>query len=499
MPGVYYPQCVAFFKVLFDGFGETEPTVPPRKIPDLATPNFVNFGGTGAQKATVIELRPKSAQVNYNGYKDADTFELEFDAKLFPFSPELIRNAEVQIHMYHQSHGYTKEFPPRTEKNLMIAGLIDEAHLRLSADGRSFRVSGRDFTSIMLDKTWDPKKRVPHGKDIEQCIQDLVDEAFHQVDGSRLVDVVFEGSTDVPDLGSISELTTLGKVKPQSGATKTADGKVLRKAKPKKAKKVKQVGFGNTRSTKKGKAVHAGRNYWDVIYATCISYGFIVYVRGYTVVIADPKTLLDTNKDKAKQFAYGHNLENLEVERKFSKQAVPQIIVKSYDSINRRVTQGSYPKSVKEKTTAIGTKRDETRVVVVHGITDTDRLDEIAKSYYDNLARSEAKIRFATMDLRDLRGLDLLTVRHGDAVYVGFDAFNDQLLQQVKGIGQRAEILRKLGYSNQMAQLIAEEYERINQFRRPFYVRSFTVHWDNDKGLKVDGEGINFVSEKRDQ
>jgi hypothetical protein len=475
MPGLYYPQCVVTLKVVFDE-------------------------GQGDQDApkihTIRGVRPKSCSVSLNGYREADTFTVEFDAASFPFTPELIRSMGVEIRMF-QTDGLNGQQRQTSdaftdEEELVIAGLVDDARYHADGEGRMFSCSGRDYTSLMLDRQWDPTKsgqsgRFPVGIPIKDAVQQLVNEASNAARTGQILNVKVVGTDENPSVSPesnrTSALVTAGKYH------------VSKKGKL----KVPSSGKGNVHTNKKGVPVHGGSNYWDVIYRQCIRLGFIVFVRGTDVVISTPQTLTESTGGRKRRVSYGRDLASIALDRKLGKETVPQIEVVSYDEKTLKPVSGKYPADadVKKVTTGIGTKKNETQLVVVHGINDPGQLVDLAKMYYFNLARSEATIRFATKDLKDLDGNDLLFLRPGDPVELGFDSILNQDFKE-KPLEQREAELLALGYSSDVAAVISSEFDKWSRFRVPFYTKDVVLNWSNNEGISIDVTALNFISPGRD-
>jgi len=431
---VYFPQCRVVLSVVFDGFGgdDSEPTV--------------------------IQIIPKEAQVYLNGYKEADTWELSFDAKALPFSPDIVRALGVEIYMFDAGAVNADVSAFANFDNLLCAGLADNVKLEYSTQGRVLTCDGRDYTALLLDRQWDPKKKVPHGKKLAATVQELADEAVgSKAHGGRTIQVHFIADAPEPTTGAVA-----------------------------------------SRTKKNGKPVQDKTNYWDVIYKMCLREGFIAYVSGFNLYIADPQTLTLQNSKKIRKVAYGWNLSSLNVERKLGKEKTPQIKVTSYSSKQRKTLEAKFPENKDKVTTGIGTEKDEVQTYVIKGIDDITTLKRVAETMYNNLARSESKIVFTTKDLKDLDNLDLLHLRAGDPVMISFDPFNDGVLRDITTAEERYRYLQELGYSRTVASLVAREYDKISQFQRPFYVKEVGVTWSAKDGISFDVEAINFVSVNRD-
>lgn len=461
-----YPECRVNLSAVFDGFGGPD---EPKVITDII---------------------PFSANVHLNSYKEADSWEVVFDAKLFPFSPEVFRGAAIEIFIYNKMDQTTalETTDKLSTDSLVVTGLVDNAVLTQDMDGGKVSLSGRDYTALMIDRQWDPTEsgkggRVPDG-DLEEVVQQLVDEATNSELTGRTLLVKFIDEGAGPSVSNVATTVTRKK----QTIPKTTKAKTRKK---------------------RGVAVKADSTYWDVIYKLCLSYGFIVFVKGFEVWITKPHVLQDIAKTQYR-VAYGRNLEKLEVERKLSKEAVPQIRVRSYDPKTKTVIEGRFPaekdieaqKKGKDKNgkgggflTGVGTKREEYKVYTVPDVKDVKVLTDIAKTTYYTLARGEGVVRFTTPALYDSNGQDLLKLRAGDSIEIKWDAFNAEVMMDPnKTREQKLNTLLSLGYSYDVAALVAEQYIKLDYFRQPFYVKEVNITWDKDQGAKLDVEAMNFIN-----
>lgn len=464
MSQVFYPACRVILSVVFDGFG----------LKGGVTDPFSKRGGDS--DPTIVQVIPRESQCNLTGYKEADTWSMSFDAKALPFSPDLIRAINVEIYMFDAKSVNPEAEAFASPDHLVLAGIADAATLEASGNGREFTCDGRDYTALLIDKHWDPKIRVPVGSKISKVVQQVVDIAVQSnTHGGRTLTVEYVSTQPEPIVGQY-----------------------------------------HTKTTKKGKPVKKGETAWDVIYKICISEGLIVFVRAFKVIITDPQTLTLLNANKARRVAYGRNLSSLKINRKLGKEKTPQIEVTSYSSKLRQQIIAKFPESKDQVTTGIGTKKDDLAFFVVNGVDDPVVLKRYAETMYNNLARGEAKIHFTTRSLTDLTdrvevaqdalgfpnfsirsGLDMLQLRAGDPIIIGFDPFNEQVMESSTP-EQRFQYLREQGYSSSIARLVSVEYDRIDQFKRPFYTRDVEIKWSSKEGITLDVEAVNFVSLGRD-
>lgn len=451
---VYYPQARINISAVFDGFGGPD---APAILPNIL---------------------PQSFNVHLNSYKEADTWEVSFNSKWFPFSPELIRSAAVEIYCFQAPDAVTP-VNWNTEENLLVTGLVDNATLS-QADGGVVSLDGRDYTALLIDRQWDPeesgsKGRIPVGMPLDECVQKLVDEAVQAERVGRTLTVVFIDKV----------------VNPRSG-----------RLEPGPTKPPPVVGHGKQKKNR-GIPVNDASTYWDVIYKLCMSFGFIVYVQGFRVIITKPHVLQAASADEIHRVAYGRNLASLEMERKLAKDSVPQIRVRSYDPKHKRAIEGRFPSDKDADFEVTGkkkkTRKEEYKVFTVPDVANEATLKEIAKTTYHTLARGEGLIRFRTKALTDLGGRDLTRLRSGDPVAIEWDAFNAEIMLDPKiAAAAKAARIVALGYSPQVATIVSEQFDKLNYFRQPFYVKEVNFTWDSAQGLQLDVEAMNYINATRD-
>lgn len=458
---------------------------------------FDQFGGNDSKPLVIDGIEPKSATVHFNGYRDADTFEMEFDAKRLPFSPELIRAMEVQISMFDAGSMSTD---PRTlardPKNLMISGLVDNASIHYSSQGRTFRVDGRDYTSLFLDKPWDPTKRVPTGRSLMETLQELADQATFREetgpDGKKRrvgadLQVVFVGS---PEDYRNMENALVGE---RSVTATVGQSKVDKKGKI----TVPTTGQGHSKSNKRGIPQKEGMNYWDVMYRLCVQHGFICYVRGHLVVLSTPNVLTAANAETTvRHIAVGKNVSYLDIQRHLGRETVPQIVCSGYEKGTGKLIKAAFPENYKGRLTSVGTRTEEKRFYTFGQIRDQEALRAIAKAKYQSLARTESTLRVGTRDLESLNGMNLLSLRTGHPVAISFEFFNREDLRKNPQAAYSKMISE--GFAPEVAALVANNLDKIKQFHLPFYTKQVEVSWSTEDGINIDIEAVNFVSVKRD-
>lgn len=468
--GLYYPRCAAILSAVFDGFGaesrDSKPTV------------LCLDGSPGSASA------PRRATAHLNSYAKADTFEIEFLAKALPVSPELIRAVQVELYLF-QTDGLERDISKYcTPENLLIAGLADEGEI----DEESFKLTGRDYTALMLDRPWPPTKVIPIGRPLDQVVQDLVDEASQAKLTGRVLKVKY--MADAPISTSSSDRAAGVSRKSQQP----------KKAAAKKPKKKPNSGDHSTNTNKKG-LPQKGGSYWDVIQKLALRHGLICYVKGTEVILDEPTGLTVRTYDDAPHLVYGRNLKSIRASRKFARAALPQFVAYVYDDKARKQVVGKWPQDKQLRSNGFGAMLDTSEIITAPpGTRSAEAASEYCRSYYEARARAEGKLHFSTRALRDLDGNDMLQrLRPGHPARIEWDHVQGSGELRRMDRQQRAGRLLELGYSREVANLVADGYERLEQVNdRPLYCRELTFDWSKDDGIQIEGEAVNYVVEVRD-
>lgn len=501
-PRIFAPQARAILQIVFDGYGATA-----RDSPIL-----------------VIPVLPKSCTVHINSYKQADSFELVFDAGDLPIDPRLIRAGAAEIYLFNapsvadRTRMLSRKQPlvdadpgglrPRSGTETLalelgtpdsherftfgnkprITGTFDDSDLEMSSSGKWVSIKGQDYTAYLAGIQYPPMpngtaRRIPVGKRLDIIVRDLLLEA--DPDGVLSVDV---RGVDV--------------------------------------NKLPIVGANEVRGNKRGIPVEQGTSYWDVIYKITERHGLICYVDALDVVISRPKTITDKDTTSIKRMAWGKNLEHLTLKRHLGKEQAPTIVVKSYDPRSGKTLTAEYPEgtisrdtlfdssrqskagkikvrrrvkestrvSKKGKVKTTVRERDEYQIVQVHGITDLAVLKNIAENRAHLLGKAERTVTAVTRDLHDLRFADILSVSAGDAFWIEWDEFNRELLSNPKvSEQQKVSHLVARGFNEAVAIEIANRYELLAGLDRPLRFKEGTIEYDVDDGISIEMELQDFM------
>lgn len=486
----YYPVAKAILQVVFDGNDDR-----PRIIPVL----------------------PKAATVHRNGYQQADSWELTFDADDLPIDPRQVRAGAAEIFLY-QTLGIaqnqrvvSRQFATsddataikartsldalNTEFSLqgardkftfgnkpMVAGRFDQHDLEMSNDGRWVTISGQDYTALLAMKQWPPTakhtaRKIPVGKRLDAQLKAILAEA----DPDRVLSLSVEGVES-------SELPV--------------------------------VGAKEANTSKFGIPVEEQTSYWDIMYKLASRYGFILFVRGLDVVLTKPK-ILDQTTETPKQLAWGNNLESLRLTRHMGKEKTPRIIVIGGDRRQRQRVIAEYPNTglkgktptlkgkaaskttriEKQSTAGTGrpkkaaplTKEDEFKIYMAWGVSDLPTLQRMAETRYHLLARGERTMVAVTRDLDDMRESSLMDLTAGDAVDVNWDDFDRDALERTTDPNGRYKLLIDRGFNSEVAKAIADNYSLLIGKREPLRVREATYEFSVDDGIRIELELADFA------
>lgn len=461
---IYKPRCKARLTILLDHRGQQ----------NLKRERYT------------IDVQPRQCTVARNGYHEADTWNMEFDARLLPFDPDQVRQIEARIYMWNSTGNESSSFVWAIDRYEMIRGIADDDEGSMVGEDNSIKLTGRDYTGVLIDVVWDPKTKLPTGLKLDEMIQHVADAAAPEGTTARFRVINKSQDKELPVVGGV---------------------------------------IGKVRSTKaKGEWVKPGKNHWDIIYDLAISSGYIAYVDTSSqegqplqpsIIITDPATQTEETLRQAPRLAYGKHLSKLSVKRKFGREKTPQQVLVAHDPYKKQDVQVVYPEQRNVIVTVFDTKiavdKDEQEFVPApRGIFDRDRLLKYAKLRFYYRGRAETTYTFETPCLsltkteeRELGvntsdDFDLLQLRPGSAVGVKFDPFNREQLRSLTP-GERAQHILSLGYHPQIANVIARNLDTLTAFEQPYYFNTGEYDFDIDEGLNIKIEAVNFANQIREE
>jgi hypothetical protein len=235
------------------------------------------------------------------------------------------------------------------------------------------------------------------------------------------------------------------------------------------------------------------------MYKLATKHGFVLYVKGLDLVLTLPQYQLRSDSPRSTfALSWGYNVSGISMSRHMGKQKVPQIEVLSYDDERRQTISAKFPAKGQKVTTGIGTKRNEIVSSVVYGVRDEDTLKRLAETLYTLLSRTEQEVEISTNDMVDNADNSLLNIETGDALFVKFQPYNRELLSRLE-TAERAQWLLQRGFTPQAANLIAENLEVLDVFKKPFYIREADLEYSIEEGFILGLRCVNFVTKDGQQ
>lgn len=480
---LFYPSARALLQVVIEGIA----------------------GGEGSESMPlIIPTIPKSLTVHRNSYRQADSFSVVFDAGDLPVDPQSIRAGTVELFLFNMpgvasvnQRSLSRQFAgindagetlPKNrftfENKPLIIGLFDDTEVEMDSSGKWVTITGQDYTSFLIAKQWKPTdkglaRRIPVGQRLDVWVGDILREADPH------------GRLQV--------------------AAENIDSSTL-----------PFVGTGETKAHGRGIPIEAGTSYWDVIYKTVIRYGFVVFVRGLDVVISRPRNITNLKTTDIKKLAWGKNLETVRLTRHLGTEKVPRIVVQSYDLRARKMITVEFPdtglrraqkefKVNKSKRSSLTDKlgqkpksqtqrhappvnlTDEFQIIPIFWTSDRAALKRIAENYYEKIGRAERKIVAITKDLEDSKGHSLMDLSTGDAVEIEWvDIVREDFMNRTSQ-AEKYQYLISRGFGAPVAQIISRFYFSLLGTRRAFHVREVTYNYDEQGGVQIEIEVIDFV------
>lgn len=478
----------------------------------------------------VFSALPISATITRNGLRDASVAEVVFDYRVLPIDPRSVRSAMVSLtigsvgaedyragivdRVERGSDGMLASIVEQNSADLefiggktRFVGFCDEWKIEHSDRASTIKLSMRDLSALMLDQKLPKGIGIDQKLPIEQGVSQLID-LFPTTKGMKVYfgtpEDVAAGSAvvgPVPD-DSLHELAKISKKKTKSKAQKPGDH---------------------------------DDSVWDHIATTCAKLGLIAMVRGLSVFICEPRSVLGSTATPRKM-VWGRNLSGLEFVRKMAGITTQTVEVRSPNPTIGRTMWARYPVYNGEPTSGIlgdpnspqpvasraqsvapsGEKQEQVEVFSIARVGDLATLEKIARNTFEEMARQEIEGSFETADLESWEGWlefgdeDLLTMMPGDPIEFLYappeEADEDgskRLLASVQQIetmasARRAHYLQGLGMSADAAQRLAEAAQFVQQ-ANVFRVSTLEIQYDNEVGITVSGSFYNYISIKDPQ
>lgn len=454
------------------------------------------------------DIQPIKLTVERNGYRQADTFEFSINFRDAPFDSRVIRACGVEIVMGAVPPdefalgvaGATVEGAlfsqiSRSENDAVVGrtklfGWMDDWDVEFDPDGGGVvRISGRDMTGLLLDRT------LPDGValDLKRPLATGVKQLLVQFPETEGMSVSFRdvrgndlGPGPIPD-------------RFRSDVLKARRGRVSK----------------NVRSTGQRMKV------WDHLTEVCLSLGVVPLMVGLDLLLTKPATTF-AERDPIRM-VYGRNILDFSFTRKFGAVTTPTVEVRSYDpEIDKTrwararlegelTASGVYPDTPPQparpsKVQPSGTSTENLFVQELCGITDAKQLEDAARNLFEEIGRHESAGSFTTRDITSFDGAagDLLDLQHADAVTIEVADPNEPPLQgetptttnlqeiSQQSVSRRSQYLQNLGWGEDFAEKMAAAQETVGISLSTFFVDTVRLDWSMEEGIDIEVAFKNF-------
>ncbi len=460
---------------------------------------------------TVIgDIEPLGCTIERNGLATADGCSITIDFADAPFDPRILRAAHVDLLIgvvpaddfeagmdrgVKRADGSLVSIVGKgTDGELRGAtrfvGFVDEWQVKYDDDGDTVTLECRDMSAPLRDQRLFTGQAI----DLTLPIDQGIGRFFDTIPSMAGVLVRYEGEGDPP--------------------TPAAAAKGIRQ--PRRGRVVKRARKG---AQKAGQEMSA----WDHVTDVCGSIGFIPQVRDYGFVIAEARTLFAT--EGVRRMVYGQNLQKLGFTRRLAGVKVPTIEVRAYDPELGRTRWARYPVRAGERSSGVlgldnpprplranevspsgANPTEQVRVIEVSKVTDPETLRRVARNTSEQIGRQEIEGVLETSDVhsydREPDEADLLNVFDGDPIEIlvvaaggpGTNAPVSTLADlQALSRAARADYLRSLGWPDKVARRFAQLQEA-NGFQTVFRAQDIRIDFDQDDGLKIAVNFINYIT-----
>jgi hypothetical protein len=565
MDPIFYPSCVVNITLRFEDklYVRDATTNPSTREVTYSNVPMVLRAGPNAE--SFIDNRvPKKASVELNGYRTAGTFNLTFDYRELPIDPRTIRSAVCDIYLGtvsaddfatgidtdRYSVSALRRSVLQTNRNgqdrsrATLIGPVDTWKVDYQNGAAEVHLTGRDLRGLLLDSPLVSPNDTRHSHvlnriDTNQNVADIVRQLLREHNRLRDMEVICYPD-EWPNHHIPSPMGTLHVARHRRGAS----------------------GQGSSASSG-----HSNMNYWDLITQYCTLVGAIPTVYGTAIYIRPARSLLsqqqagidpeirtpfadgvrreiDGESFGQRKLIYGRDVNTMHIERKYNGNNKPKIVrcISVVENRERPPTRGARregrsaqrwtrgrvleavwpPRTSREarlegaKTTQINVSgaegHEEILNIPVPGITDYQRLLDIAQSFYVQIGQTEIEGNFETKNCTSFGGSnadpDMLRLKPGDPVELLVDGTNlygsapiISALNQFAGLPleECVQQLRQYISDPDLARVIVSTYRgQIMSVLRHFRVNTVKYDWDISSGVTINGTFQNYWTPRQD-
>ena len=368
-----------------------------------------------------------------------------------------------------------------SRKNLRFVGFADGAEE--DYDAGVITIRARDYTGVLLDTRVEPS--VLASIEIDQALDLVVLSLLRQFPGGACRGLTVEFSPFIGEDGAEQPFPNVAQVL----------------GKPAKFRRGK---------TPKLSATYGGADvsYWDLLTDICALCGYLPMIEEDRLRIVPPRNMFtqqgtfqrtvttpsgSTEKLTQRRMVQGYNVDAMRFARKFGRQAIPAIEVRSVAPGLRQPIVSRYPPdSATPRTKANNIQpsgrgaAERSELVLIRGVSTQAEVDRIARGLWQELARQEWTGSYTTKHLASVGGdnddPDLLDLRAGDPLDLVLQragASSGVLLSiaNLQTRGAQIDALIRRGLSQAAAVAIADAYSAARALGSTFRTRTVTYSW----------------------
>lgn len=552
----WYPSLVVNLKLRFDESLHLQPepalsTVegevndPASGDAEAGEPLIVNRGEENT--SFILNRVPRGGAIEMPGYRQAGQFEFTFDFRDLPIDPRTIRAAAIEIYLGAVNPddfatGMTRVEPDGTRRSILrtrddsgntieplMVGFVDEWDVVHDESGSTISAKGRDARGILLD--------TPIG-----VAPGATQQLMEMLDLSQPIDAVVTQILLFNPFFSQFLVTTNPEEWPNS--TIPSPGAPDLVPRHRRGARGQRAGGRATPPSDSNNL-----NFWDLIVRVCYLVGAIPYFEGLALRIRPSRSIYDQARQgfdpnvptpfaggrqrtfdqvaqadinpglSFRRLVYGRDVRKFSFNRKLGGFQRPRVIrTVAIDSSStergaQRMIEARWPPATAEPATrrtrvapSGQQSQEEILNIPVAGVVSQTRLEEIARSVYEEIGRGEMGGACETENLASFGGgnsdPDLLRMRPGDGVEFMVDTRNlgsraplvSALTDSQRTSFEEAvqEIASRIGDQNLARVIVATARGQVQELQRFFRVSTVKYAWSL-QGIKIAFDFQNYV------
>ena len=460
-------------------------------------------------------VRPRKAEWLQNGFRDADTLDLEIRYADLPLDPRVIRSCAVEFFLGTvPGAAFAKSvrnfldgdvpyvIPDKwtdargvQRTNLRFQGWVDSWEIEYGdSDEPCVRLKCTDNTRLLVKQHGATRQVVDGTKPLDQAIAQYLAN-YPQFEG-----LTVEYRPTDADVPVLNKILAGSAMRPKLGPPAAKGG---------------------------GAAGGEGFTVWDYITDVCGAIGHNVRLDGTTVIIQrvrdaltetrseDPYTQRDLTSGPYpyRTFIFGKNVKSAKLSRQYARKEPANIECRAYNPARKNIMVARFPEKSDLANPLVsvlpGDGKSEQRwtVVRVPGIYSSQAdLKKFAEDYYFAFNKQEVEIEVETADIASFGGgnedPDVLDMKVGDPVEVLIDQSHnhstfEQTELQVNAAGLAQKRLVELGFDEKLAQAYATAKAQANLLTI-FRARQIKTSFDAEQGVSFNFTMHNFIQKRNE-